>query len=80
MFPKMQIASTVPMSQGVTCGSCNSKVNTTVDRKLNTTGWIVILVLYLCCWPLSWLPFLYSYSYKNVHVCPNCKAILSYEL
>ena len=78
-FPAIRIPDTQPFSQPCTCTTCGAQITTTVERTITFTAICLIILLVLIFWPLCWLPCCYDYSFKYVHSCPSCRAVLSYD-
>ncbi len=71
------IPTTTALPVVTACPYCHQQVTTMVDRQLSSLGWILIILLYIFFFPLSWVPLCYDYSYRHIHACPNCRAIMS---
>ena len=79
-FPTKKVPTTITTPQNVTCSSCSAKVSTSISSGINTSGWLLCLLL-LCCFPPYCFVVFFCDSLKDhVHSCPNCKADLSYKM
>ena len=79
-FPRKKIPDYIQFNQNVTCMNCNSQVGTIVTRNLRTSACVFACCICFICFPLFWVPFVLDNSYENVHTCPSCMTVLSYEL
>jgi hypothetical protein len=61
----------VPPSQpvGFECPFCHSRLPPVIQNKVSTTGWVVLVVMLLFCFPLFWVGLLIKEDYR---VCRSC--------
>lgn len=56
----------------VTCPQCGHNGPPEFTRSISTAGWIVFVVLLLCCIILCWLPFVLDAFKENKRSCKAC--------
>jgi hypothetical protein len=78
MGPPRNVNQVAPMGSGKTrnfCTTCRQETGTTVSSKLNQQGWIVCVILCLCCLPCIWLVCLCDGMKDKTGKCVNCDSV-----
>lgn len=73
--PAQQFQNQVPASPnpgGFTCPFCHRQGPPIITKKISTSGWILFIVLLLCCFPLCWLPFVMDGCKDEERKCAGC--------
>jgi lipopolysaccharide-induced tumor necrosis factor-alpha factor len=54
------------------CPFCRVQAPPIIQKKVSDVGWVLFVVLLLCCFPLCWLPFVIDGCKEDVRRCSSC--------
>ncbi|CAI2357916.1 unnamed protein product [Caenorhabditis sp. 36 PRJEB53466] len=63
-------------SYETTCYSCGKFVHTLPKFVIGTLTWIVFVLVFICFFPLAFVPFCLDSCKDAHHYCPRCNALL----
>ena len=58
------------------CSNCHQPTKTRTISSPNCITWCIVLVVFVFCWPLFWLPLVMDRCKKTNHVCGKCHTVI----